>query len=121
MLNTAHEPPDDGLGGFTSSISCKLWLYTRGYRPESGSDLVMFGEAVDGTTFTRRRDIDLGEAKIDWVITGAVVHETKSSRVPSPAHEAQVRHYCLLLRRRGVNVRGGIVHYPLTRRNVEVT
>ncbi|MFD7117928.1 CRISPR-associated protein Cas4 [Streptomyces sp. NPDC059922] len=98
----------------------QLWLYSRGYRPEQRSDLVAFGEVVDDTTFTRRRDIDLGEAKIDWVTTGAVVHETKSSRVPSPAHAAQVRHYCLLLERRGIAVRGGTVHYPLIRRTTDV-
>ncbi|AUY53558.1 Dna2/Cas4 domain-containing protein [Streptomyces sp. CB01881] len=92
----------------------------RGYRPEAGSDLVAFGEVVNETTFGRRRDVDLGEARIDWVTTGAVIHETKSSRSPSPAHDAQVRHYCLLLERRGVNVRGGIVHYPLIRRTTDV-
>lgn len=98
----------------------QLWLYTRGYRPEQRSDLVAFGEVIDDTTFTRRRDVDLGEAKIDWVTTGAVVHETKSSRAPSPAHAAQVRHYCLLLERRGVTVRGGTIHYPLIRRTTDV-
>ncbi|GAB2769805.1 CRISPR-associated protein Cas4 [Streptomyces daliensis] len=93
----------------------QLWLYGRGYRPEQRSDLVALGEVVDETTYTRRRDVDLGEAKIDWVTAGAIVHETKSSRTPSPAHAAQVRHYCLLLERRGVTVRGGTVHYPLAR------
>jgi CRISPR-associated exonuclease Cas4 len=85
-----------------------------------GSDAVAFGEAVDDTAFSRQREIDLGAAKIDWVTTGAVVHETKSSRAPSEQHEAQVRHYCLLLERRGVNVRAGRLHYPLIRRTVEV-
>ncbi|MDT0446838.1 CRISPR-associated protein Cas4 [Streptomyces johnsoniae] len=98
----------------------QLWLYSRGYRPERGNELVALGETVDETTFTRRRDVDLGEAKIDWVTTGAIVHETKSSRAPSPAHAAQVRHYCLLLERRGITVRGGIVHYPLIRRTTDV-
>lgn len=51
---------------------------------------------------------------------GAIVHETKSSRVPDEQHAAQVRHYCLLLERRGVNVRGGRVHYPVIRRTVSV-
>ncbi|WP_256062177.1 MULTISPECIES: CRISPR-associated protein Cas4 [unclassified Streptomyces] len=128
---TSHPISADGTGGDDAQLGgvhikylhhCprQLWLYTRGYRPEQRSDLVAFGEVVDDTSFTRRRDIDLGEAKIDWVTTGAVVHETKSSRVPSPAHAAQVRHYCLLLERRGVAVRGGTVHYPLTRRTTDV-
>ncbi len=120
-------PPEgekESLGGVHIKylLHCprQLWLYMRGYRPEGSSDLVSFGESVDETTYTRRRDIDLGEARIDWVTTGAIVHETKSSRTPSPAHEAQVRHYCLLLERRGVGVRHGIVHYPLVRRTVTV-
>lgn len=98
----------------------QLWLYARGYRPERSSNRVAFGEAVDESTFARHHDVDLGEARIDWVEVGAVVHETKSSRKPSEAHSAQVRHYCLLLSRRGVSVRGGIIHYPLIRRTVDV-
>ncbi|MFG2919040.1 CRISPR-associated protein Cas4 [Kitasatospora sp. NPDC048298] len=126
MKPTPTSPLDDeqGLGGvhikYLRHCPRQLWLYMRGYRPESGSDLVAFGEVVNETTFTRRRDVDLGEARIDWVTAGAVIHETKSSRSPSPAHDAQVRHYCLLLERRGVNVRGGIVHYPLIRRTTDV-
>ncbi|MEU6241585.1 CRISPR-associated protein Cas4 [Streptomyces sp. NPDC047024] len=126
-MNTPSRADDqDGqIGGvhikYLHHCPRQLWLYARGYRPEQRSDLVAFGETVDETTFTRRRDIDLGEAKIDWVTTGAVVHETKSSRAPAPAHDAQVRHYCLLLERRGVSVRGGVVHYPLIRRTTDVT
>ncbi|WP_052847356.1 CRISPR-associated protein Cas4 [Streptomyces avicenniae] len=127
MSHLPHDPaPDaaDAIGGVHVKylVHCprQLWLYARGYRPEGRSELVALGEFVDETTFTRRRDIDLGEARIDWVTTGAVVHETKSSRSPAPAHAAQVRHYCLLLERRGVAVRGGIVHYPLIRRTTDV-
>jgi CRISPR-associated exonuclease Cas4 len=119
-------PPsgDEELGGIHIKylLHCprQLWLYARGYRPERTSDLVAFGEAVDESAYARYRELDLGAAKIDWVTTGAVIHETKSSRAPSPQHEAQVRHYCLLLERRGVTVRGGRLHYPLLRRTLEV-
>lgn len=115
---------DDELGGvhikYLLHCQRQLWLYARGYRPEQGSEQVAFGEAVDESAYSRQREIDLGAAKIDWVTTGAVIHETKSSRVPSAQHEAQVRHYCLLLEQRGVNVRGGVLHYPLVRRTVKV-
>jgi len=121
----AQAADDESVGGlhikYLFHCPRQLWLYARGYRPEERSASVAFGESVDETTYTRRREIDLGEAKIDWVTTSAVVHETKSSRMPSPQHAAQVRHYCLLLERRGVHVRGGVVHYPLIRRTVEVT
>jgi len=119
-------PPDadDEIGGvhikYLQHCQRQLWLYSRGYRPEQGSDLVAFGEAVDETTYTRRREVDLGAAKIDWVTTGAVIHETKSSRAPSDQHAAQVRHYCLLLEQRGVTVRGGVLHYPIIRHTVQV-
>jgi CRISPR-associated exonuclease Cas4 len=115
---------DGGIGGvhikYHQHCPRQLWLYARGYRPETGSEQVAYGEAIDGSTYTRRRDVDLDQARIDWVTTGAVVHETKSSRVPSPAHAAQVRHYCLLLERRGISLRVGVVHYPLVRRTVTV-
>jgi CRISPR-associated exonuclease Cas4 len=124
-VNDSPEAAEDEIGGVHIKylLYCRrqLWLYTRGYRPEQASDLVAFGEAVDDTAYARRREVDLGAAKIDWVTTGAVVHETKSSRAPSEQHEAQVRHYCLLLERRGVNVRGGVLHYPVIRRTVQVS
>jgi CRISPR-associated exonuclease Cas4 len=120
-----HPASADGeLGGVHIKylLHCprQLWLYSRGYRPEEASEQVAFGEAVDDTAFSRRREADLGAAKIDWVTTGAIVHETKSSRAPSEQHKAQVRHYCLLLDQRGVSVRGGVLHYPLIRRTVQV-
>ena len=123
-MNALHDTAEDEIGGVHIKylMHCKrqLWLYSRGYRPEKGSDLVAFGEAVDETSYTRQREVDLGAAKLDWVTTGAVVHETKSSRVPSEQHAAQVRHYCLLLEMRGVSVRAGVLHYPIIRRTVQV-
>jgi CRISPR-associated exonuclease Cas4 len=123
-VNGSPDSAADEIGGVHIKylLHCprQLWLYARGYRPEQASDLVAFGEVVDDTAYARRREVDLGAAKIDWVTTGAVVHETKSSRAPSEQHAAQVRHYCLLLERRGVNVRGGVLHYPVIRRTVEV-
>lgn len=123
-MSGAPDSAEDEIGGVHIKylLHCprQLWLYSRGYRPEQGSELVAFGEAVDETSFARQREVDLGSAKIDWVTTGAVVHETKSSRAPSDQHAAQVRHYCLLLERRGVTVRCGVLHYPVIRRTVQV-
>ena len=123
-MNNSPDTAEDEIGGVHIKylLHCprQLWLYSRGYRPEQGSDLVAFGEAVDETSYARQREVDLGAAKIDWVTTGAVVHETKSSRAPSEQHAAQVRHYCLLLEQRGVTVRGGVLHYPVIRRTVQV-
>ena len=46
------------------------------------------------------------------------VHEVKSSPRPSPADEAQGRHYCHRLHRLGVEAEGAILHYPATRRTL---
>ncbi|MFF7098065.1 CRISPR-associated protein Cas4 [Streptomyces rubradiris] len=126
MTPGPHHRAEDNepLGGVHIKYLChcprQLWLYMRGYRPEARSDRVAFGEVVADDSFTRRREVDLDEARIDWVSAGAVVHETKSSRAPSADHAAQVRHYCLLLERRGIAVRAGVVHYPLIRRTTDV-
>jgi CRISPR-associated exonuclease Cas4 len=63
--NPSLSPPghalltEDDVGGvhvkYLHHCHRQLWLYTRGYRPEAGSDLVAFGEAIDATTFERNR------------------------------------------------------------------
>lgn len=98
----------------------QLWLYSRGFRPESGDDLVWFGTAVDSTTFERKRPLDLGAARPDWVDSEGWIHERKSSRREQPGHQEQVRLYCLLLKESGMEVKGGVLHYPLTRRTIRV-
>jgi CRISPR-associated exonuclease Cas4 len=123
-------PPDhapltqDDVGGvhvkYLHHCHRQLWLYTRGYRPEAGSDLVAFGEAIDATTFGRKRGVALDALRIDWVDGRLWVHEVKSARRPDDAHTAQARLYCLALADRGVAVQGATVHYPLARRTVTV-
>ena len=49
------------------------------------------------------------------------MHEIKSSSGPSEADEAQVIHYCYRLRMMGIDARGGILHYPKTRRTRRIT
>ncbi|TDC87636.1 CRISPR-associated protein Cas4 [Actinomadura sp. 7K507] len=94
----------------------QLWLYLRGVRPEHMSSLVQFGEAVHETSYTRSTPIDLGAAKLDFVDGQHWVHEVKSSTRPTPADEAQGRHYCFRLEEIGIDAKGAILHYPKTRR-----
>jgi CRISPR-associated exonuclease Cas4 len=44
----------------------------------------------------------------------------KSSSRSTPADQAQVIHYCFRLRQAGIETRGGILHYPKTRRTLRV-
>ncbi len=94
----------------------QLWLYLRGIRPEHLSGTVQLGEAVHDTSYTRSTPVDLGAARLDFVDGRHWVHEVKSSSQPSPADQAQGRHYCYRLRLIGVDAQGAILHYPKTRR-----
>lgn len=98
----------------------QLWLFARGLRPERLSSLVQLGEAVHETSYARQSPVDLGAARIDFIDGQAWVHEVKSSSRPTEADQAQAIHYCHRLNELGVPVRGGILHYPLTRRTVTV-
>lgn len=98
----------------------QLWLFARGFRPERYSDLVQYGEAVHETRYDRYREVDLGAARLDNVDGEGWVHEVKSSHAPTAADEAQVIHYCHQLDAVGVSVRGGILHYPATRRTARI-
>lgn len=99
----------------------QLWLYGRGFRPETLSDLVQYGEAVHETSYSRTVPVDLGAARLDFIDGQNWVHEVKSSSAPTQADEAQVIHYCYRLRQAGVDALGGILHYPKTRRIHRVT
>lgn len=120
----SNEMSDEELGGvhlqYLYWCQRRLWLYAHGFKPEFLSDKVAMGKAVDRMTYVREHEIDLGQARIDWVKTGAWVHERKTGSVIHPADEAQVRHYCLLLSRLGVEVEGGEIHLPLIRRTKKI-
>ena len=94
----------------------QLWLYGRGFRPEHLNDSVQFGEAVNDTSYTRTSPVDLGAARLDFIDGRNWVHEVKSSTGPTAADEAQAVHYCFRLKEIGIDARGGILHYPKTRR-----
>ncbi|MEV5575455.1 CRISPR-associated protein Cas4 [Spirillospora sp. NPDC052269] len=94
----------------------QLWLYLRGIRPEHLSGTVQLGEAVHETSYARNSPVDLGAAKLDFIDGRHWVHEVKSSSRPTPADQAQGRHYCYRLEQVGIDAKGAILHYPKIRR-----
>ncbi|GAA1244995.1 hypothetical protein GCM10009665_39820 [Kitasatospora nipponensis] len=77
---------------------------------------MQLGEAVHDTSYTRNTPVDLGAARLDFLDGRHWVHEVKSSSRPTPADQAQGRHYCHRLHEIGVDAQGAILHYPKTRR-----
>jgi len=99
----------------------KLWLFSHGLEMEETSDLVLLGKLLHERGYARRRkEVQVGRVKIDFVASGCEIHEVKRSRKAEDAHLFQLLYYLYFLRRyAGVNGRG-VLHYPLLKRTVNV-
>ena len=99
----------------------KLWLFTWGLEMEETSDLVLLGKLLHERGYTRRRkEVQVGRVKIDFVASGCEIHEVKRSRKAEPAHLYQLLYYLYFLKRYADVDGHGVLHYPLLRRTVNV-
>lgn len=92
----------------------KLWLFSKGITLESTSDRVKVGKAIDRQSFGKRTDFSDENISIDFITTkdGIIIHEVKLSDSLEEAHIMQVKYYIFYLRKLGINVNRGIIHYP---------
>lgn len=99
----------------------KLWLFSHGLEMEETSDLVLLGKLLHERGYARRRkEVQVGRIKIDFVGSGCEIHEVKRSRKAEDAHLYQLLYYLYYLKRHaGVEGRG-VLHYPLLRRTIDV-
>jgi CRISPR-associated exonuclease Cas4 len=88
---------------------------------EETSDLVLLGKLLHERGYARRRkEVQVGRIKIDFVGSGCEIHEVKRSRKAEDAHLFQLLYYLYYLKRyAGVDGKG-FLHYPLLRRTVNV-
>ncbi len=103
----------------------KLWLFSRGLGLERHSELVNLGKVIDEFSFGRdKRQESFSDepVKVDFlrVKDGVVVHEVKKSNKMEEVHEWQVKYYIWYLRRKGISVREGVIHYPRSFRTKKV-
>jgi CRISPR-associated exonuclease Cas4 len=99
----------------------KLWLFSRGLEMEETSDLVLLGKLVHERGYARRRkEIQIGRIKVDFVASGCEIHEVKRSRRAEDAHLYQLLYYLYYLKRYADVEGRGVLHYPLLRRTVNV-
>jgi len=102
----------------------KLWLFSHGLEMEETSDLVLLGKLLHERGYARRRkEVQVGRIKIDFVGSGCEIHEVKRSRKAQDAHLFQLLYYLYYLKRYARVDGKGFLHYPLLRRtmNVELT
>ncbi len=99
----------------------KLWLFSHGITMEHTSDNVFMGKLIDEHSYPRAKKEILidGVVKIDFMDDG-VVHEVKKSDRMEEAHVGQLLYYIYCLRRKGVDIRKGVINYPKQRRTSEV-
>lgn len=101
----------------------KLWMFSRGIRPELEFANVQIGMMIQEKTFSRHeKEIQLGNSGVlDWAdFKDGVIHETKKGRSPASADEAQVAFYMWVLRQNGVEIREAQIHYPVIRKTKNV-
>jgi CRISPR-associated exonuclease Cas4 len=88
---------------------------------EETSDLVLLGKLLHDRGYVRRRkEVQIGRIKIDFVGAGYEIHEVKRSRKAEDAHLYQLLYYLYYLKRYAGVEGKGVLHYPLLRRTVDV-
>ena len=100
----------------------KLWLFSKGIALEHTSDKVKLGKFVDETSFGGEEGFQDEHVSIDFLRIGdeIVVHEVKLSKALEEAHLLQVKYYIYYLRKLGLDVRKGVIHYPRMRKVKEI-
>lgn len=99
----------------------KLWLFSHGIEMEQESDNVLLGKLIHEHSYERKKKEILidGAIRIDFIDEEAV-HEVKKSNRMEDSHIGQLLYYIYCLRKKGVDIRKGIINYPKQRRTTEV-
>lgn len=104
----------------------KLWFFSKDVDMEQIQPTVdlIVGKLLDAQNFKRERirGIQIEDCVIDFISFGEeiIVHETKKSKKFEEAHIWQIKFYIHTLRKHGVEVSKGVIHYPRQMRKVEV-
>lgn len=102
----------------------KLWFYIRGIRMEARSDLVLLGKLIDQQYYIRYKNDDYQQdfIRTDFLTSsdGVIVHEVKKTDTLIEEYSWQLKYYIYVLKKRGVDVKQGILHFPEKRRKMIV-
>lgn len=91
----------------------KLWLFTKAIRFEDENEYVQLGRLIDETTYKRKKkQIEIGKIKIDFMDNKRVIHEVKKSNKIEKAHIYQLKYYIRTLMKMGVEELKGEIDYP---------
>lgn len=129
-MKTVEDLDPLGVSGTMISyyFTCKrkLWLFSKdldmeGIQPTL--DLII-GKLLNLKSYKqeKHKEFEIEDCVIDFITfkDEVIVHETKKSRKFEEAHIWQTKYYVFILRRYGLNVTRGIIHYPKLMRKMEV-
>ena len=92
----------------------KLWLFSNNISLEEDDKNVLLGKLLDETAYSKEdKHIMIDETiNIDFLDKWKVVHEVKKSKKIEEAGVWQVKYYLYFLRKKGIDVKEGIIDYP---------
>ncbi|WP_036728278.1 CRISPR-associated protein Cas4 [Peptoniphilus mikwangii] len=100
----------------------KLWYHIKNINLENESEDVGIGKLIDESTYSNENkhiSVD-GVINIDFVKRWSVLHDIKKSKSIEEAGIWQMKYYIYYLENKGIEIKNGMIDYPLLRERVEV-
>ncbi|ACM22889.1 MULTISPECIES: CRISPR-associated protein Cas4 [Thermotoga] len=104
----------------------KLWLFAKNIDMEQSqptTDLII-GKLLNFKSFKqeKHKEIEIEDCVIDFITFRGeiIIHETKKSRKFEEAHVWQTKYYMFVLRKYGLDITHGVIHYPKLMRKEEI-
>ena len=96
----------------------KLWFFTRGITMEHNSEKVEIGKEIhDNCLQSKKSEIIIDNTiRLDFIDKNLAVHEIKKSKAMNEASIYQILYYIYYLRKKGIDCKKGIIHYPEIRK-----
>jgi CRISPR-associated exonuclease Cas4 len=99
----------------------KLWLFSKNISFEDENEYVQLGKLIDESSYKRnKKQIEIGNIKIDFLDNKGVIHEVKKSRSIEKAHIYQLKYYIRTLKEMGVEGLSGEIDYPKLKKKEKI-
>lgn len=100
----------------------KLWYFVNQINMEQNSELVEIGKILDEETYKRENKSILidGTINIDFVKSGAVLHEVKKTKSIEESGIWQLKYYMYYLDKKGIKNITAKIDFPLLRETKEI-
>ena len=100
----------------------KLWLFTHNLGFENESSRVQIGKLIDEDSYSKNEKHVIIDyvVNIDMIKDWNILHEIKKSNSIEEAAEWQLKYYIYYLRKKGIDIRKGIIDYPSIKKRIEI-